>query len=71
MLALLTPGLLAGEDAAEKSIRAVLEKQVEDWNRGDITLSSSAMRGNCTSRFSRLPERSKDRCRPLAMAAGA
>jgi uncharacterized protein (TIGR02246 family) len=45
-LAFLTPALvLAAEDTA---IRAVLDKQANDWNRGDITAFVQTYAENCT-----------------------
>ena len=48
LLALLAPALILAEDGAGTSIRAVLDKQVEDWNRGDIPAFVQSYAENCT-----------------------
>jgi uncharacterized protein (TIGR02246 family) len=46
LVALLTPALVfAAEDAG---VRAVLDKQVEDWNRGDIPAFVQTYAEDCT-----------------------
>jgi len=47
-LALWAPALVAGKDAAETAIRGVLDKQVDDWNRGDIAAFVLSYAENCT-----------------------
>jgi uncharacterized protein (TIGR02246 family) len=47
-LAFLTPALVVGKDAAETAIRGVLDKQVDDWNRGDIAAFVLSYAENCT-----------------------
>jgi uncharacterized protein (TIGR02246 family) len=47
-LALLAPALVVGKDAAETAIRGVLDKQVDDWNRGDIAAFVLSYAENCT-----------------------
>jgi ketosteroid isomerase-like protein len=46
-LALLTPALVVGKDATE-IVRGVLDKQVDDWNRGDIAAFVLSYAENCT-----------------------
>jgi uncharacterized protein (TIGR02246 family) len=45
---LLAPALAAGEDRVETAIRGVLQKQVEDWNRGDIAAFVLGYAEKCT-----------------------
>ncbi len=47
-LALLAPALVVGKDAAETAIRGVLDKQMDDWNRGDIAAFVLSYAENCT-----------------------
>jgi len=48
LLALMAPALVVGKDSAETAIRGVLDKQVEDWNRGDIQAFVLSYSQNCT-----------------------
>jgi uncharacterized protein (TIGR02246 family) len=47
-LALAVPALVVGKDATETAIRTVLDKQVDDWNRGDIAAFVLSYAENCT-----------------------
>jgi uncharacterized protein (TIGR02246 family) len=48
LLALTVPTLVVAEDVSDTAIRAVLEKQVQDWNRGDIPAFVQTYAENCT-----------------------
>jgi uncharacterized protein (TIGR02246 family) len=48
LTALLVPGLVVGKDSGETAIRNVLDKQVEDWNRGDVSGFVQSYAENCT-----------------------
>jgi uncharacterized protein (TIGR02246 family) len=48
LLALMAPALVTAKDATETAIRGVLQKQTEDWNRGDIPAFVLSYAENCT-----------------------
>jgi uncharacterized protein (TIGR02246 family) len=48
LLALMAPALILGKDTGDTAIRAVLERQVDAWNRGDIPAFISHYSQNCT-----------------------
>jgi uncharacterized protein (TIGR02246 family) len=47
-LALLTPALVLAAAPGDVAIRGVLNKQVDDWNRGDIPAFVQSYAENCT-----------------------
>jgi uncharacterized protein (TIGR02246 family) len=48
LLALTLPALVVAEEPDETAIRAVLDKQVADWNRGDIPAFVQSYAEQCT-----------------------
>jgi len=48
VLLLLLPAFGRAEDAVQHDVRAVLDKQVSDWNRGDIPAFVQSYAADCT-----------------------